>query len=687
MKNCLFFLLFIFVQFSFAQEKKEPNKNEITILRNKCRDFLRSETTYGTEQSYILTDDVIFKTDAKGYFENLSQDGSWSDIDYKSQMRGAWRPSWHLYRTMLLYRAYHKNKNPKYLSAVHNAIAFWIKNDFKCENWWQNNINTPFAYTSLMLMLDTDALLEELTFLDKVIIGRIPVYKATGQNLIWQLDNEARVALIKNDIEVFAQVMKKMQEVISISAKEGIQPDYSFQQHGPMLQFGNYGMHFTNSLLFWMTITSSSSVAFAKNKQQIIFDYVSKGLRWSIYKKRMDITAIGRQLRENSGLKRGDNLNVNSKMIRSFDKGDGCRYMISGYPERALKDCKLTGINSFWRSGYLVSRNQDNYMISVKTHSPLVSRIESINTENLKGPFLNDGVTLIQRSGKEYSNIEPLWNWSMLPGTTGDLTTDPKGKVAVSSANKGLFTGQVSNGNIALSTLDYDRAGIKAHKSYFFFNGLMIALGADINAPNRENLITTVDQKLYDLDKPLLKGKNKEEVSWMWQDSVAYFFPDRETDLIIKTEKRDGNWNLVDEASGNKPVSGNMLTAYISHKSSTSYSYIIKPALSLVETKSVKVGDLVKNIINTEATQAIMTDNLLIAAFFKAGSVNILPAVAFSTDQSCIVIIKKEQGKYHLWIADPTRKMENINIMLGGINKNIILPKGDLSGSTIEVVL
>jgi len=80
---------------------------------------------------------------------------------------------------MLICRAYFKNKDWHYLDAVHRGLSFWIQNDFQCSNWWQNQINVPFAYSSLMLMLDKNATIEELGFLNKTLNKRTWVYKAT----------------------------------------------------------------------------------------------------------------------------------------------------------------------------------------------------------------------------------------------------------------------------------------------------------------------------------------------------------------------------------------------------------------------------------------------------------------------------------------------------------------------------
>ncbi|WP_426330203.1 polysaccharide lyase family 8 super-sandwich domain-containing protein [Pedobacter sp. R-06] len=684
MKTSIIFLLFFCILHNpFAHSAVASGNPEIKKIRAYARKLLLSDTAYATEQSYRLTDDIIYDTDGNGYFKSMTPEGNWGDIDYASQMRSSWKPSWHLYRTMLICREYYKNRKPEYLAAVHRSMAFWIRKDLICENWWQNNINTPFTYTSLILMLGDDVLKEETDYLNKVIIKRIPVHKATGQNLIWQLDNEARVALINEDRGSFSGIMQRMQEVISVTVQEGIQPDYSFHQHGPMLQFGNYGMHFTNSLLFWMTVTSKTSVAFAPQKQNIIFDYISKGLRWTIYKKAMDITAVGRQIRANSGLKRGENLAVNSLMVRTFDKGKACGYYIDGFKDAEQGKCKIEGNKSFWRSDYMIDRKDNKYMMSVKAHGPFVSRVESINGENLKGTYLNDGVTLFQRSGKEYRDIEALWNWAMLPGTTGDTTANPLVKPA---PNKGVFTGQVSNEREGILAMDYDRKGIKARKSYFFSNGSMVALGTDISAPNMKNIATVVDQKFYNATAPLSSGKGTDNSRWLWTDSVAYIFPDPETGFKTKIEKRKESWYDVDNASSREPVSGSLFTVYVPHNEQNKYLYVVKPAIGLADAKKINISKQLKALSNTAQVQAIELDMKIMAVFYSAGTINLSNKSTLKVDQSCMLMLDRKNDKNILWLSDPTRKLKNITVTIDGASKVINFPSDDYLGNTVQYV-
>jgi chondroitin AC lyase len=680
------FLLLMFTPPATATEiSTGPAGNEIDQVKNRCRLRLLSDTAYATEQSYRFTDDVKYDTDAAGYLHSLTPAGYWGDIDYRSPMRSSWKPSWHLYRTMLLCRAYFKNKDPQYLNAVHLALAFWTAHDFQCSNWWQNQINVPFAYSSLMIMLNDQATRDELAYMDDKLISRMVVYKATGQNLIWQYDNQARIALLHHDQRSFDKLMKGMQDVIQISTEEGIQPDYSFQQHGVMLQFGNYGLHFINSLLFWMNVTSGSKFAFAPDKQQILFNYCTEGLRWTIYKGGMDITAVGRQIRNGYTTKRGEDLQDDFNLIRQIVPDQyRCLYTLDGLMNPAQINCSIEGNKGFWRSAYMIQQAAGHYMFSVRTHGGTVKKVEAINGENLKGSFLNDGVTLVQRTGQEYRNIEAFWNWSMLPGTTCDTTMDPANRIVFNTSNdQSNFVGQLSTGKEGISTMYYNRLGVSAYKSYFLIDGMMVCLGADIHSVDSANVVTTLDQRFYRGKSSVITGQSTDNKQWLWQDSTAYFSLDNQQSIKTKLERRTGNWNTIDLASDNTITIDSVITIYTGHENKDQYAYWIMPATGLKEAKQMAANPAINLVLNNHDIQAIKTKDCYMVVFYKPDVVSYLDGVKLKADKPCILLYKKNGAQTTVWLSDPTRKLAQVKLKINELDEVVKLPSGNLAGSTV----
>ena len=621
-------------------------------VRTHCRALLLSDTAYALEQSYRMTDDVQYNNDATGYYATLAPDGHWPDIDYHSEMKGDWKPSWHLYRVMLLCRAHHKD-----LAAIHRALHFWIRNDFQCSNWWQNQINTPYTFSSILLMLDKDATPDELAYLDNALTPRVPIHNATGQNLIWQLDNQARIALLHHDGFALGRALEDMQRVVSISTAEGIQPDYSFQQHGPMLQFGNYGLHFVNTLVFWMTVTAGTPAAFRPEKEQILSAYCSQGLRWSVFKGAMDLTAIGRQLRVDCDTKRGQVLYDDFNLLRS------------GFTAPS-------GNKSFWRSDYMVQQEGGRLMMSVKMNGSFVHRIESINGENLLGAFLNDGVTQVRHTGLEYHNVEPFWNWTMLPGTTGDTSIDPGGREAMASANQSDFVGQVSDSTEGVSTMRYNRLDVQADKSYFFVDGMLIALGAGITSPHREGLVTTVEQRLS--NDALDSGRNASGQRWFWQDSTGYLMLDPNQPVFATSGPKTGNWNVLDKASPDRVLTATLSTIYLPHTTKDSYAYVVTPGIG----KAAAAKSPVKVLSNTPTLQAIQVNGKILAVFYKEGVLTIDGHAIVGVDKPCMVICKPGAT---VWLSDPTRLQYEVSVTTGGKTWQVSLPSGAYMGATTSV--
>ena len=126
-------ILFCSISIVYGQQESLDAKS-LDAVKTKCRQLLLSNTSYATERSLMLTDDVRYKTDAAGYVKNMNGEGSWDDLDYYSKERGPWPAAWHIYRLMMIYRAYHKNNGPEYLACVHEGLQYLINNNFQCDN-------------------------------------------------------------------------------------------------------------------------------------------------------------------------------------------------------------------------------------------------------------------------------------------------------------------------------------------------------------------------------------------------------------------------------------------------------------------------------------------------------------------------------------------------------------------------
>ena len=137
---------------------------------------------------------------------------------------------------------------------------------------------------------------------------------------------------------------------------------------------------------------------------------------------------------------------------------------------------------------------------------------ETCNSENLLGLHLGDGVTYFMRSGQEYYDLFPLWDWRRLPGTTclqddGSLT--PSAKRCYGGSD---FVGGTTDGHRGISVLEYRRNGLQANKSWFFLDDVVVCLGAGVTSNGTQQVLTSIEQSK--LDGPVVVSESGQTVNW-----------------------------------------------------------------------------------------------------------------------------------------------------------------------------
>ncbi|MDP4679928.1 MAG: hypothetical protein NWS46_06125, partial [Cyclobacteriaceae bacterium] len=161
---------------------------------------------------------------------------------------------------------------------IHLGLNYWLENDFQCPNWCYPIIGVPMVLNPIMILMEGELSSEQLekglVILNRCEIGR------TGQNKVWQSGNVLHSSLLTRDIEMVKKASASIQEELVVSLNEGVQPDWSYHQHGPQLQFGNYGLSYVNDMIKWISILRKTPNAFDENKVSILRDYLLKGQRW-----------------------------------------------------------------------------------------------------------------------------------------------------------------------------------------------------------------------------------------------------------------------------------------------------------------------------------------------------------------------------------------------------------------------
>ena len=84
----------------------------------------------------------------------------------------------------------------------------------------------------------------------------------TGQNKVWLAGNVLIRALLQNDWQLAKEARKVIASEITLGQKEGIKADWSFHQHGPQQQFGNYGLSFICNMSFYSELFTGTTLCF-----------------------------------------------------------------------------------------------------------------------------------------------------------------------------------------------------------------------------------------------------------------------------------------------------------------------------------------------------------------------------------------------------------------------------------------
>lgn len=247
----------------------------------------------------------------------------------------------------------------------------------------------------------------------------------TGNNRVFIAANIFCRALLERNLPVMDRAAAVLSEEIRFAPAEhktawsfgGIRADGCYHQHGPQIQFGNYGGEFLANIAYWSNILKETHWELSPEQWRIMRHLTFNGFQWVLWRGRMDLLACGRQLGRNAAETKGERTLNAFAQLRNADPGDRAPYDAALRRNRDGENT-LTGNRHFWNSDYMVHRRPTWYA-SVRMNSVRVRPIEDdTNWDNALGRYFSDGACLVMRSGREYENITASWDWTRLPGTT-----------------------------------------------------------------------------------------------------------------------------------------------------------------------------------------------------------------------------------------------------------------------------
>jgi len=642
-----------------------------------------------------------------GYRSSLNSNGSWSDINYNSTSSVDWTPLTHLERLEAMAESYSKSSSSLYHDAglkadILKSYNYWISKDPQSSNWYYNEISSTQKLGEAMVLisdiLSSSQRSSGLNILQRAYEPRS--YNSgtnTGQNRVERATAGIYRGLVADSTSITDDAFAAIGDALATTTGDGFQRDGSFHQHGNQIYNAGYGLAFVASTAATFSWNTGTGFSYSTAQKQTYVDGLLDGTQWMLRGQQFDYTVGGRYVTrkgysDNAAPLAGQlntlldaNLDYRTAELTQFQS----RIAAANSSGSASSSLALVGNRQFWNSDLIVHQ-RSAYYASVKTSSVRTIQPETGNDEGKQSLYLGDGVNLIMRTGNEYDNIAPFWNWRRLPGTTVEQDTrslKPTAEFGV--AGTAVFAGGASDRQYGTTGFNYSRFNVQAHKSWFFFDDEFVALGSAINAPNaNSNVNTTINQSLLkgtvsykttssNSVQTLALGNqvSPSGLKWVYHDGIGYFFTAPVDNVEIRALTRTGSWDAINSRYDDTAVSGNVFLLFVNHGqefTGGTYSYIVVPGLSLNQADSYLADNPIEVLRNTSSVQAVRqtTLGMVQATFYSAASLSLGGGQSFAVSDPSSLIFQRPTNAIKFTAASPVAASPLLAIDLSNIPFN-----------------
>lgn len=611
----------------------------------------------------------------------MKPDGTFPDVPYDDTGPGNWRAASHLSHVLTLARWYSSlgpdapEKN-RARDAVFRGIDFWNGKDYRNSNWWWNVIGVPGTLSQIYILMDKEI---EGSRRDKglEIIARGKL-SMTGANLADVVSISIRRGILEKNVDLVSQAVGMMADEIKITLDEGIQPDFSFYQHGALPYNHGYGAVFLSNCSELANVVRGTAFEFPPEKIELLSRLIIDGNQWMIRCGTKDYGATGRGITRRAG--DSSSAGYLAPVVRDMLMlGTGHDPEFRNILARLGGDSSapLVGNRHFWR-GDLMTHHRPGYYMSAKMVSNRIFNTDGpSNEEGLKSHHLSDGCTYIMRTGMEYHDIFPVWNWMKVPGTTVRITPSLEGGVRFKGTR--AFAGGVSDGRYGCAAFDMERSGLIARKSWFFFDDEVVCLGAGIGCAKTDTVVTTLNQCFLRGDvnvsrmgkrTTVQKGSHGlDGVEWISHDGIVYLFPGH-ANVRLSNMPQTGTWWDINHTHSKDAVTRDVFTLWLDHGMSPSnarYAYIIAPNLAPADVGKYHADPPVEILSNEPAIQAVRHKKLGITGivFYEKGRVAVGNNLAVEADTACMLLVRENSGGMEISASNPANEGLRLTVRAG----------------------
>ncbi len=200
-----------------------------------------------------------------------------------------------------------------------------------------------------------------------------------------------------------------MADEIRITLEEGIQPDFSFHQHGALPYNHGYGSVFLSNCTELANVVTGTAFEFPPEKIELLSRLVLDGNQWMMRYGTKDCGATGRGITRRAG--DSPSAGYLAPIVREMlTLGTGHDPEFRNLLARLGGDptVPLVGNRHYWRGDFMTHHRPGYYMSAKMVSNRLFNTDGPSNDEGLKSHHLSDGCTYIMRTGMEIRYLPGL---------------------------------------------------------------------------------------------------------------------------------------------------------------------------------------------------------------------------------------------------------------------------------------
>lgn len=401
---------------------------------------------------------------------------------------------------------------------------------------------------------------------------------------------------------------------------------------------------------------------------------------------------------------------------------------------------KITGNKGFWASDYM-SHRRSSFTLANKMISSRGKNTEYTNSANPYGYHLGQGTLFSYVAGNEYKDIEAMWDWNLIPGTTVLLDHPGLTSSIVGYKGKKTFVGVVSDGTYGISAMDYTDpydASISYRKAWFYLDSSVLVTTTSLSVSSSANgsPITVLDQRLAASDSTILVdgsavtassslGRRDSSASGytLYYGGNGYLSHDVPFNLTLAQGAETGNWSVISTSTAGMQTK-NLFSAYTTIPATT-YSYQMFPATSSAALQA-EAANATTTRIDVSGTVGTAGNGLLALAFFPSSATNVTTPMknigwrkkgifSVSVSKPALVLIQSTRRTtcgtaraMTVTVSDPTQLLTTVTVKLVadaihvecpadsssyctnttyGVTLTVSLPTGGEVGSSVQLAV